>query len=98
MLVQQACAELGALASSESGVDMDLKTEASLRHARTLLAAKEFSQVLFRHQYNDRQLLDSAEFLQFRMWYCCKLLIDFQNACSDGMIIIVCVDEKDCRV
>ncbi|KAK6915189.1 Anaphase-promoting complex subunit 5 domain [Dillenia turbinata] len=43
-LAQQVCNELAVLASSVTGVDMDLKTEASLRHARTLLAAKQFSQ------------------------------------------------------
>ncbi|KAJ7965051.1 anaphase-promoting complex subunit 5 [Quillaja saponaria] len=41
-LAQQVCDELGALASPVTGVDMELKTEASLRHARTLLAAKQF--------------------------------------------------------
>lgn len=39
------CGELGALASSGSGVEMELKIESSVRHARTLLAAKQFSQV-----------------------------------------------------
>ncbi|XP_042497861.1 anaphase-promoting complex subunit 5 [Macadamia integrifolia] len=43
-LAQQVCDEFGALASSVTGVDMELKSEASLRHARTLLAAKQFSQ------------------------------------------------------
>ncbi|XAR54475.1 hypothetical protein NMG60_11029618 [Bertholletia excelsa] len=43
-LAQQLCDELGVLASSVTGVDMVLKTEASLRHARTLLAANQFSQ------------------------------------------------------
>lgn len=43
-LAQQVCDELGVLASSVTGVDMELKTEASLRHARTLLAANQFSQ------------------------------------------------------
>ncbi|KAG4175017.1 hypothetical protein ERO13_A11G157200v2 [Gossypium hirsutum] len=43
-LAQQVCDELGVLASSVTAVDMELKTEASLRHARTLLAAKQFSQ------------------------------------------------------
>ncbi|KAH9603914.1 hypothetical protein KSS87_017998 [Heliosperma pusillum] len=43
-LAQQVCDELGALASSVTGVDDDIKTEASLRQARTLLAAKQFSQ------------------------------------------------------
>ncbi|KAD4586371.1 hypothetical protein E3N88_23972 [Mikania micrantha] len=43
-LAQQTCDELGVLASSVAGVDMDLKTEASLRRARTLLAANQFSQ------------------------------------------------------
>ncbi|KAF8401913.1 hypothetical protein HHK36_012864 [Tetracentron sinense] len=43
-LAQQVCDEFGVLASSVIGVDMELKTEASLRHARTLLAANQFSQ------------------------------------------------------
>ncbi|KAK0590885.1 hypothetical protein LWI29_032824 [Acer saccharum] len=43
-LAQQVCDELGVMASSITGVDMELKTEASLRHARTLLAANQFSQ------------------------------------------------------
>ncbi|KAK8711873.1 hypothetical protein V6N13_147133 [Hibiscus sabdariffa] len=43
-LAQQVCDELGVLASSVASVDLQLKTEASLRHARTLLAAKQFSQ------------------------------------------------------
>ncbi|KAK1309506.1 Anaphase-promoting complex subunit 5 [Acorus calamus] len=43
-LAQQVCDELGVLGSSIMGVDMDLKTETSLRHARTLLAANQFSQ------------------------------------------------------
>ncbi|KAG8387149.1 hypothetical protein BUALT_Bualt03G0223200 [Buddleja alternifolia] len=43
-LAQQYCDELGVLASSVTGVDMELKTEASLRHARTLLAANQYSQ------------------------------------------------------
>ncbi|KDP35516.1 hypothetical protein JCGZ_08954 [Jatropha curcas] len=42
-LAQQVCGELGVLASSATGVDMGLKREASLRHARTLLAANQFS-------------------------------------------------------
>lgn len=46
-LAQQICDELGVLASCVAGVDMDLKTEASLRCARTLLAANQFSQVFF---------------------------------------------------
>ncbi|XP_031502612.1 anaphase-promoting complex subunit 5 [Nymphaea colorata] len=41
---QQVCDELGVLVSSASGVDMDLKAEVNLRHARTLLAAKQFDQ------------------------------------------------------
>nr|CAD1841462.1 unnamed protein product [Ananas comosus var. bracteatus] len=41
---QQVCDEFGVLASCVSGVDMELKTEASLRHARTLLASNQFSQ------------------------------------------------------
>ncbi|KAF7124533.1 hypothetical protein RHSIM_Rhsim12G0010800 [Rhododendron simsii] len=43
-LAHQLCDELGVLASSVTGVDVELKTEASLRRARTLLAAKQFSQ------------------------------------------------------
>ncbi|RVW39582.1 Anaphase-promoting complex subunit 5 [Vitis vinifera] len=46
-LAQQVCDELGVLASSVTGVDMELKTEASLRHARTLLAANQFGQVQY---------------------------------------------------
>ncbi|KAI4308123.1 hypothetical protein L6164_031229 [Bauhinia variegata] len=41
-LAQQVCDELGVLASPVTGVDMELKTEARLRHARTLLAANQF--------------------------------------------------------
>ncbi|KAK7276743.1 hypothetical protein RIF29_17889 [Crotalaria pallida] len=41
-LAQKLCDELGVLASPVTGVDMELKTEASLRHARTLLAANQF--------------------------------------------------------
>ncbi|KAK7809558.1 anaphase-promoting complex subunit 5, partial [Quercus suber] len=43
-LAQQVCDELGVLASSVTGVDMELKTEASLRHACTLLAANQYSE------------------------------------------------------
>ncbi|KAL6506801.1 hypothetical protein OROHE_022238 [Orobanche hederae] len=43
-LAQQFCDELGVLASSVTGVDMELKTEASLRHARILLAANQYSE------------------------------------------------------
>ncbi|KAL5731513.1 hypothetical protein ACHQM5_004234 [Ranunculus cassubicifolius] len=43
-LAQRVCDEFGVLASSVSGVDMGVKTEACLRHARTLLAANQFSQ------------------------------------------------------
>lgn len=39
------CNEIGGLASTTMGVDMELKVEASLREARTLLAAKQYSQV-----------------------------------------------------
>lgn len=46
-LAQQVCDELGVLASSVTGVDMELKTEASLRNARTLLAANQFSEVWY---------------------------------------------------
>ncbi|PON52066.1 Anaphase-promoting complex subunit [Parasponia andersonii] len=43
-LAQQVCDELGVLASSVTGVDIELKTEAGLRRARTLLAANQFSE------------------------------------------------------
>ncbi|XP_076923679.1 anaphase-promoting complex subunit 5-like [Bidens hawaiensis] len=43
-LAQQICDELGVLASSVTGVDMEIKIEASLRRARTLLAANEFNE------------------------------------------------------
>ncbi|XP_057954840.1 anaphase-promoting complex subunit 5 [Malania oleifera] len=43
-LAHQLCDELGVLASPVTGVDMELKTEANLRRARTLLAAKQFAQ------------------------------------------------------
>ncbi|TVU48911.1 hypothetical protein EJB05_00195, partial [Eragrostis curvula] len=43
-VAQQICDEFGVLSSSVCGVDIELKTEASLRCARTLLAAKQFSQ------------------------------------------------------
>jgi anaphase-promoting complex subunit 5 len=45
-VAEQICDEFGVLSPSISGVDIELKTEASLRCARTLLAAKQFSQVL----------------------------------------------------
>jgi anaphase-promoting complex subunit 5 len=41
-LAQKLCDELGVLASPVTGVDMEIKTEASLRHAHTLLTAKQF--------------------------------------------------------
>lgn len=44
-LAQEICIELGVMASPVTGVDMELKTIASLRHARTLLAAKQYSEV-----------------------------------------------------
>uniref|UniRef100_A0A0D9Y1J5 Anaphase-promoting complex subunit 5 n=1 Tax=Leersia perrieri TaxID=77586 RepID=A0A0D9Y1J5_9ORYZ len=43
-VAQQICDEFAVLSSSVSGVDIELKTEARLRHARTLLAAKQFNQ------------------------------------------------------
>ncbi|KAJ1266560.1 hypothetical protein BS78_08G161100 [Paspalum vaginatum] len=43
-VAQQICDEFGVLSSSVCGVDIELKTEASVRRARTLLAAKQFSQ------------------------------------------------------
>jgi hypothetical protein len=45
-VAQQICDEFGVLSSSVSGVDIELKTEFSVRRARTLLAAKQFSQVM----------------------------------------------------
>ncbi|KAL0884534.1 hypothetical protein Bca101_008515 [Brassica carinata] len=59
-LTQRMCNELGGLASTNMGVDMELKVEANLREARTLLAAKQYSQAantahsLFRtcHKFN----------------------------------------------
>ncbi|CAK7338888.1 unnamed protein product [Dovyalis caffra] len=68
-LAQQVCDELGVLASSVSGVDKDLKTEASLRHARTLLAANQFSQAaavahsLFRMCYKFNMQVQNATVL-----------------------------------
>ncbi|KAJ4804320.1 Anaphase-promoting complex subunit 5 [Rhynchospora pubera] len=43
-LAQKLCDDLGDLASSGNGVDMDFKTEASLRQARTLLSSNQFGQ------------------------------------------------------
>lgn len=43
-LAQLVCNQLGSLASPVAGVDMDLKVEASVRRARTLLAAEQFSE------------------------------------------------------
>ncbi|KAJ6846715.1 anaphase-promoting complex subunit 5 isoform X1 [Iris pallida] len=43
-VAQQVSDKFGVLASSVTGVDMEIKTEASLRHARTLLSANQFSQ------------------------------------------------------
>ncbi|KAK3140293.1 hypothetical protein QOZ80_5AG0398850 [Eleusine coracana subsp. coracana] len=43
-VAEQICDEFGVLSSSVCGVDIELKTEASLRRARTLLAAKQFGQ------------------------------------------------------
>ncbi|CAL5057854.1 unnamed protein product [Urochloa decumbens] len=43
-VAQQICDEFGVSSSSVSGVDIELKTEASIRRARTLLATKQFSQ------------------------------------------------------
>nr|GEW60975.1 anaphase-promoting complex subunit 5 isoform X1 [Tanacetum cinerariifolium] len=44
-LAQQICDELGVLASSVTGVDMEIKTKASLHYARTLLATNQFIRV-----------------------------------------------------
>nr|GEX33544.1 hypothetical protein [Tanacetum cinerariifolium] len=44
-LTQQICDELRVLASFVTGVDMEIKTEASLPRARTLLAANQFIRV-----------------------------------------------------
>ncbi|RLN29535.1 anaphase-promoting complex subunit 5 [Panicum miliaceum] len=43
-VAQQICDEFGVLSSSVCGVDIELKIEASVRRARTLLAAKQYSQ------------------------------------------------------
>ncbi|XP_010522058.1 PREDICTED: anaphase-promoting complex subunit 5 [Tarenaya hassleriana] len=43
-LAQRMCDELGGLASTVTGVDMELKVEARVRKARTLLAANQYSQ------------------------------------------------------
>ncbi|KAK9151069.1 hypothetical protein Syun_009378 [Stephania yunnanensis] len=43
-LAQRVCDELGVLASSVTGVDMELKADACLRHARTLLSANQYGQ------------------------------------------------------
>ncbi|CAM8948506.1 unnamed protein product [Rhodiola kirilowii] len=43
-LAQEVCDEIGVMASSVIGVDMELKVEASIRRARTLLAANQFNQ------------------------------------------------------
>ncbi|CAM8951634.1 unnamed protein product [Rhodiola kirilowii] len=43
-LAQEVCDEIGVMASSVIGVDMELKVEASIRCARTLLAANQFNQ------------------------------------------------------
>ena len=45
-VAHQICDEFGVLSSSVCGVDIELKIEASVRRARTLLAAKQYSQVL----------------------------------------------------
>ncbi|XP_073139868.1 anaphase-promoting complex subunit 5 isoform X2 [Henckelia pumila] len=68
-LAQQLCDELGVLASSVTGVDMELKAEACLRHARTLLAATQYSQAaavghsLFRMCYKFNMQLKNASVL-----------------------------------
>ncbi|KAK1412948.1 hypothetical protein QVD17_34580 [Tagetes erecta] len=70
-LAQQTCDELGALASSVAGVDMELKTEASLRRARTLLAANQFNQAasvahsLFCKCYKFNMHVENASVLLF---------------------------------
>lgn len=68
-LAQQLCDELGVLASSVTGVDMELKAEASLRHARTLVAATQYSQAaavghsLFRMCYKFNMQVKNANVL-----------------------------------
>ncbi|XP_075518687.1 anaphase-promoting complex subunit 5 isoform X3 [Primulina tabacum] len=68
-LAQHLCDELGTLASSVTGVDMELKAEASLRHARTLLAATQYSQAaavglsLFRMCYKFNMQVKNANVL-----------------------------------
>ncbi|XP_073286204.1 anaphase-promoting complex subunit 5 isoform X3 [Primulina huaijiensis] len=68
-LAKHLCDELGTLASSVTGVDMELKAEASLRHARTLLAATQYSQAaavglsLFRMCYKFNMQVKNANVL-----------------------------------
>ncbi|KAH9314054.1 hypothetical protein KI387_022681, partial [Taxus chinensis] len=68
-LAHLVCNQLGALASPLSGVDMDLKVEASLRHVRTLLAAEQFSEatsvahLLFCMCYKFNMQVESASVL-----------------------------------
>lgn len=68
-LAQQLCVELGVLASPVTGVDMELKAEASLRHARTLVAATQYSQAaavghsLFRMCYKFNMQVKNANVL-----------------------------------
>ncbi|KAJ1265014.1 hypothetical protein BS78_08G045400 [Paspalum vaginatum] len=68
-VTQQLCDEFGVLSSSVCGVDIELKTEASVRRARTLLAAKQFSQAaavansLFSTRYNYNLQVENASVL-----------------------------------
>ncbi|KAL9241077.1 hypothetical protein vseg_015228 [Gypsophila vaccaria] len=70
-LAQRVSDELCALASPVTGVDTDIKTEASLRQARTLLAANQFSQAaqvahcLFCSCYKFNLQVESATVLLF---------------------------------
>lgn len=65
-LAQQVCDELGVLASPVTGVDMELKVEASLRHARTLLAGKQY--------------LQAAEVASSLFCMCYKFNLEVENA------------------
>jgi anaphase-promoting complex subunit 5 len=63
-VAQQICDEFAVLSSSVSGVDIELKTEARLRHARTLLAAKQFSQQMWQILFS---LLATSTTCRWRM-------------------------------
>ncbi|KAJ3674479.1 hypothetical protein LUZ60_005095 [Juncus effusus] len=68
-LAQQICDEFRVLASSGNGIDLDLKTEAGIRHARTLLASKQFTEAeamansLFCTCYKNNMQVENATIL-----------------------------------